>query len=68
MRRIKNMIEHLDYGGLSIFEVTWHYWDSEWHISALRLEWGEFDRSFFSIGRRGDLWFFDALWIRVLPH
>lgn len=56
----------IDYGSFAPIDFCWHYWESEWHLSVFHLEWGEQDRSMFSIGWRDGFWF-DLFWMRVIP-
>ena len=64
MNKLGNFI---DYGSFALLDVCWHYWESEWHVQILHLEWSEQDRSLISVGRRAGEWFVDLLWIRVWP-
>lgn len=47
-----------------------HVWDNEWHFDIFYVE-NDFasgnGRSLFGIGKKGDLFFLDLFWIRLLP-
>lgn len=63
--KIKNFIE---YGSIDLFNIQWHYYLCEWHVSMLKYDYLDDERSFLSVGRKDrHVWFVDVFWVHLLP-